>query len=98
MTLGDHVSAKKYLKQSYEIYKNINQEDSNGVARIKNNLASINLVYWEYAKAEDNLTDVVVGFDKNVKYVGADGQEVFELTPKYRSVPTNILIIFNDQV
>lgn len=42
-------------------------------------------------EAEDNLTDVVVGFDKNVKYVGADGQEVFELTPQYRSVPTNIL-------
>ena len=42
-------------------------------------------------EAEGNLTDVVVGFDKNVKYVGADGNEVFELTPEYRSVPTNIL-------
>jgi len=42
-------------------------------------------------EAEDNLTDVVVGFDKNVKYVGADGKEIFELTPQYRSVPTNIL-------
>jgi hypothetical protein len=42
-------------------------------------------------EAKDNVTDVVVGFDKNVKYVGADGKEVFELTPQYRSVPTNIL-------
>jgi|SRR5210317_116460 hypothetical protein len=42
-------------------------------------------------EAQDDLTDVVVGFDKNVKYMGADGKEVFELTPQYRSVPTHIL-------
>lgn len=42
-------------------------------------------------EAQDDLTDVVVGFDKNVKYTGVDGKEVFELTPQYRSVPTHIL-------
>jgi len=41
--------------------------------------------------ARNNLTDVIVGFEKNIKYTGVDGQEIFEMTPQIKSVPTDIL-------
>ena len=40
---------------------------------------------------EGRLTDVIVGFDKDVKYVGANGEEIFNMNPVVKSVPTDIL-------
>ena len=40
---------------------------------------------------EGRLTDVIVGFDKDVKYIGANGEEVFNMNPVVKSVPTDIL-------